>query len=137
MIYMDLNLKALFLDDNHTRHALLKLWWPSADRCYTYDECVSFLRRNSYDVVSLDHDLGVDDEMCIPGVTNKGMTGTDVAKFIATLAQKPRFAIVHSYNPSGAASMESILTEANIKTARVPFGFNKQLYTDIGQIIGL
>ena len=133
---MNENLELLFLDDNHARHGLLKTWCKNADHCYDYDGCINLLKRKRYDVVSLDHDLGEEDELCIPGVTNKCMTGTDVAKFIAKLVQKPRFAIVHSYNPVGAASMETILSEAGIKTIRVPFGFNKELYIHASELVG-
>ena len=132
---MNENIQLLFLDDNHARHELLKTWCKTADHCYNYDDCVGLLKRKRYDVVSLDHDLGTDDELCIPGVTNKNLTGTDVAKFIATLVQKPRFAIVHSYNPVGAAFMEAILSGAGIKTTRVPFGFNKELYIHASRLV--
>ena len=135
MIYMNSNLKILFLDDNHTRHALFKTWCQDADHCYGYDDCVRLLRLARYDVVSLDHDLGEDDELCIPGITNKQKTGTDVAKFIATLVQKPNMAILHSYNPLGAEAMAAILHAANVKTMRVPFGFDKMIYSHLTELV--
>ena len=132
---MNTNIKILFLDDDEARHALLKTWCKHADRYYNYDDCIKALRRNRYDIVSLDHDLGKDDELCIPGLTNKHRTGTDVATFIAALVQKPRMAIIHSYNPIGAASMQAILDATGIRTMRVPFGFNSALYSHLTELI--
>lgn len=132
---MNSNLRVLFLDDNQARHEMFKTWCQGADRCYDYAGCVQLLRLGKYDVVSLDHDLGEGDELCIPGLTNQHKTGTDVAKFIAKLAQKPSVAILHTYNPNGAASMMAILNSAGIKTMRVPFGFDKTIYSHLTELV--
>ena len=135
MIYMNNNLKVLFLDDKPVRHELFTTWCHGADHCYGYADCVKLLRLGKYDVVSLDHDLGEEDELCIPGITNKYPTGTDVAKFIAKLVQKPNMAILHTYNAMGAISMASILNAAGIKTMRVPFGFDKTIYSHLTELV--
>lgn len=125
---MSADIKLLFLDDNIARHKLFLTWYRGGDHCYGYDDCVRLLSENKYDVVSLDHDLSENDEYCVPGVTNKGRTGTDVAKFIAQLSAKPNVAIIHSYNPIGAAYMAEILRIAGVVVYKIPFGFNPDVY---------
>lgn len=131
---MDIDFNVLFLDDNRVRHEVFKSWYDKADCCYTFDQCIALLRTKPYDVVSLDHDLSDVDVLCKPDLTNKERTGTDVARFITQLLRKPKVAILHSYNTEGARIMAKILKTASVTTYLVPFGFDKQIYSQLREI---
>lgn len=77
----------------------------------SYDEAVVELRAATFDVVSLDYDLG-------------GPNGNDVAMFLARLPvpQRPHVVIVHSMNPVGAQRIVATLGTAGISTIVRPFG---------------
>jgi hypothetical protein len=145
VIILETALKILFLDDEKVRHELFERWCPDADHCYTYESCIQLLSMNKYDVVSLDHDLKLDYSICsahrvpvrdcprcevrIPAIGERN--GVDIAKFIVGLVQKPSVAIVHSFNPTGAKQMVGLLASAGIKTYRIPFGMNPDVYKSL------
>jgi hypothetical protein len=64
-------------------------------------------------VVFLDHDLETYTDQT-------EITGADVAKTIAGLPWKPSLVVIHSMNPSGAKTMEGILSGEGIQVLRIP-----------------
>jgi hypothetical protein len=62
-----------------------------------YKECITLLKNNKVDVISLDHDLG----------GNK--SGYDVVKYMVEYDIYPSTIILHSANPVGVQNMEQLL----------------------------
>lgn len=121
----------LFLDDDMERHKYFNKWIPSGHfvaEVNNYESTITLLNikdKNFYDIMFLDHDLGVEDQMCTPGVNNRYKTGTDVAQFIVENDIRPnKFVVLHSYNPVGVQRMLKILSTAGIKVVCHPFGKN-------------
>jgi hypothetical protein len=121
-IRIDAPNRVLFVDDMHDRlEALLDegvivtkevVYAPNALKALDY------LQLDRFDVVFLDHDL----ETYVYEPYCREITGQDVARAIADLPPdfRPRCAIIHSMNPSGARRMETILLQAGIPTHRIP-----------------
>ncbi len=80
----------------------------------TVSETLAQLAHQSFDVVSLDHDLG-GEQM----VDSHSETGYEVAKFISKMSDPPKVIIVHTFNPTGASNMMSVMK--NLKVLRIPF----------------
>jgi len=107
-------MKILFLDDNKNRwlHFVdnnnepgVSLHWAK-----TAYEAIHWLERNTYDIVSLDHDLG--DEIM---VASGDGTGYEVAQWIANnLQDNMPIVVLHTWNPAGAQNMKNILPNAII-----------------------
>ena len=72
-------------------------------------------------ILFLDHDLGVEDQMCIPHVTNRFPTGSDVARYMIENDIKAKKIIIHSYNSVGAANMINIFKEVGVTAIYHPF----------------
>lgn len=73
---------------------------PKVDVARNYDQAISFLQANQYDMICFDHDLGGDQK-----------TGMDVAKWIVNnLKYKFEF-YIHSANPIGRENIESLLRQ--------------------------
>lgn len=111
----------LFLDDTQERHDLFDAYVKATGANIevvhkrTVAGAVAEMCRERFDCVWLDHDL--DD-------TDPWSTGWEVAEFIALhqdLAYRPRHVVVHSWNPTGAASMERTLADAGVSVSRVAF----------------
>ena len=77
------------------------------ERAYTPDQVISLLERYQVDEVSLDHDLGLDNNV----------TGYDVLKWIewkvATTNYSPPEVTIHTSNPAGRQRM--LLAVSSIK----------------------
>ncbi len=115
--------KLLFLDDDEYRIKIFReKMVGSGYEIYitkTVSETLAQLTHQSFDLVSLDHDLG--GEQMVASHSN---TGHEVAKFIATMTDPPKLIIVHSFNPVGAANMKKAMKFLNVKV--VPF--NRDYY---------
>jgi hypothetical protein len=129
----DMNI--LFLDDDINRHVVFDTLCLKAIRNNTYHKaydsktCMEILASGvQWDVVFLDHDLSVDDRMCIPGVNNKVATGTDVAQFIVENKIPIKLVIIHSFNAPGSRRMADIFDDAGYKNAYVPFSDTLRLF---------
>lgn len=69
-----------------------------------------------WDVIFLDHDL----ETYLQDPYKREITGTDIARYMATLDWRPSRVIIHSMNPTGAIAMERILRDAGFSVLRIP-----------------
>ena len=92
------------MDDEPGRHMLLGMKWKAHTvvQAWTSKEALDLLAAETFDVVSLDHDLGP---------ASRG-DGDRVARFIAEMPaeRRPQIALVHSANPVGAKAMVQTLS---------------------------
>lgn len=111
-------MKILFLDDNGMRRDLFAEVLVKKNQGFTYcetaKEACNKLRKERFDVIFLDHDLG--GEWFAPSDENSGYA---VAKFISELPIAQGQVIVHSYNNAGAQNMLAVLPAG---TPWIPFG---------------
>jgi len=130
----------LFLDDDENRHEIFKedtahLTNDFIVEAFSYSHVVEIFNRftpDTWDIVFLDHDLGVEDQMCIPDVTNRFPTGSDVARYMVENGIKAKKIIIHSYNSVGAANMINIFKEVGVTAIYHPFdaGLKEYLYVE-------
>ncbi len=103
---------ALVVEDCPERDAVLRRRLAGYDTfiARSYDEAVACLRARSFDVVSLDYDLG-------------GANGNDVAMRLAELSvpARPSHVVIHSMNPVGAQRIAATLRTAGIPSYVQPF----------------
>lgn len=95
-------MRLLFLDDDENRINRAKTVWKDHDLAIakTADEAIKKLKIAEFDVVHLDHDLGGMIYMDSgPG------TGYEVAQYISTMKNPPKFVVIHSWNSVGAKKM--------------------------------
>jgi CheY-like chemotaxis protein len=82
--------------------------------------CIDLLRKNTYDCLFLDHDLG--GEVFVPHGCGRE-TGHDVAAWLAdNPSRKPEIIVIHTLNPVGAANMYALLPTSNV----IPFAWKKE-----------
>ena len=86
-------MKILFVDD--IRVPQLK---DDIEVVRNYNDAISCLKNNTYDYISLDHDLGED------------KTGYDIAKYIVENQIKVGAVAIHSANPVGRDNIKQLLT---------------------------
>ena len=114
----------LFLDDDEIRHEMFEKWVIKGIQATTtksYKEFIAVAPLKNWDIIFLDHDLGVEDQMCIPHVTNRFPTGSDVARYMIENDIKAKKIIIHSYNSVGAANMINIFKEIGVTAIYHPF----------------
>jgi len=120
-------MRILFLDDMEERWRRFRQanigqvidWAESAEAA------IKFLHENSYDVISLDHDLEFE-HYCSPVCDHKdGLCGMTVAQFIAEHpAPFEKSTInVHTYNESAGQEMIGTLRAAGLKADYRPFEY--------------
>ena len=114
----------LFLDDDNNRTRLARQWFMKHNllTAETAEEAKEILISNPrFDLAMLDHDLG--GKVYCPSDENSGY---DVALFISLMNREfmPKQVIVHSFNPTGARKMVSVLSDADIPVEHIPFGRN-------------
>lgn len=73
-----------------------------------------------FDLILLDHDLA--DDHYTDQQREEG-TGTEFATWLQWQPKRTPV-IIHSYNPDGAARMETVLREAGWPVTRIPFGLH-------------
>ncbi len=103
-------MRILILDDREVRHDYFRDLYKDHNltHVYTSKECIEQLQTNSFDVVSLDHDLG-DQEMVESGPN----TGYEVALWLKENQDKqPRIIFLHSLNSVGRKNMKFVLPNA-------------------------
>jgi len=114
----------LFLDDDEIRHEMFEKWVIKGIQATTtksYKEFIAVAPLKNWDIIFLDHDLGIEDQMCIPHVTNRFPTGSDVARYMIENDIKAKKIIIHSYNSVGAANMINIFKEVGVTAIYHPF----------------
>lgn len=122
----------LFLDDDENRHKEFWKWIDNINRkdyyitpVYSYKQFTQVaLLQEDWDIMFLDHDLGYEDQLCIPGVNNKFKTGSDVAQYMVDNSIKPKKIIIHSYNAEGARNMIGIFKDHDMEATYHPFDSN-------------
>ena len=83
---------------------------------YTADDAIGELNEESFDIVSLDHDL-------CGGVFEPSdeKSGAKVAHFIVAMDNPPKKVVLHSYNETGVAEMARILDDAECEAVEALF----------------
>jgi CheY-like chemotaxis protein len=102
-------MKILILDDDKGRHTLFNRNFigHTITNVETAADAISALRITLYDAVFLDHDLGGHTFVESNGPEETGYT---VAKWmVENPDRKPKIIYIHSFNPTGAANIQSIL----------------------------
>jgi len=109
-------MKFLVLDDDASRHAGFDvlLAGHKVVHAYSYTEFVAAAKSEDFDVICLDHDLGVEikGQQVIEGGVTRELTGQDAARWLVDNPQHfPDSVLVHSHNPAGAAAIADILRD--------------------------
>lgn len=95
--------KGLYVDDERPLPKKYIGW----DVARNYDEAISLLTKNKYDVVSLDHDIASWNK------NNREMTGYDIAMWLAERKQHgeyvPPEVFAHTANPVGRDRIQGII----------------------------
>jgi CheY-like chemotaxis protein len=122
------------LDDDDARHAVFSRILPDCEVTHVYtarEACKSLVESAPFDLVCLDHDLGMFDRRPDVGFVpyfDDG-TGTDVAEFIAhylSPEKYPRKILIHSWNPAGARRMAQALWPTKIPVTVKEFSASEE-----------
>lgn len=123
--------KYLFLDDDEIRHNIFTKYIDEhigkqedylVCHAVNFEEATSYFKSHQeWEIIFLDHDLGMEDQMCTPGLNNRYPTGTDVAQFMVDNKVVTKAVVLHSFNPAGVQRMIAIL-ESSYPIYLVPFG---------------
>jgi CheY-like chemotaxis protein len=103
-------MRILVLDDSSERLNIFRknLTGHVVDCVKTAREAIHMLDTNTYEMVTLDHDLG-DKVMVASGPG----TGYEVAEWLnANPDKQPKMIFIHSFNPAGAQRMKLVLANA-------------------------
>jgi CheY-like chemotaxis protein len=123
-------MRILFLDDMRVRHDSFDLQLQQtglhAVQAWTGEQAIELLRREGFDAVLLDHDLGEEhyaEHRAGERAPSRLADGTTVADFVAQLPVelRPRVAIIHSWNRYGANRMANVLYCAGVRVLQIPF----------------
>jgi|SRR5581483_6471418 len=108
--------RVLLLEDSDNRIAWFKQRVSNLTLVQTADEAIEVIARSPqpFDIVFLDHDLGV---LHADGTCPQG-TGFQVAKYLAGRRYLGENVVIHSWNADGAAAMKDALYGA----VAIPFG---------------
>jgi len=125
-------MRVLILEDDQNRVNTFVRELKNVDRDITASSkiAINLVKKVKYDVIFLDHDLGIvpetgektNDVYLISGE----YTGYEVAQAIPQSINKDTFVVIHSYNRVGAEKMQSVLDKCDY----APFGgpsFNKYI----------
>lgn len=125
-------MRVLIVEDNQERLKVFLGHLKNVDRDITANSkiAVDLVKKVKYDIIFLDHDLGIVPETGekTNGVylTSGEFTGYEVAQEIPKSINKDTFVVIHSYNRVGAEKMQSVLDKCDY----APFGgplFNKYI----------
>ena len=120
-------MRILFLDDDPNRHTLMDKRYPSDEIIHTYDlyeyrEALS--KYDSFDMISLDHDLNDFIELTKHRsyIGDSEGTGRDACGYlIKFLSKAPKVIRIHSSNEDGANEMMLFLYSKGVSSERVVF----------------
>jgi DNA-binding NtrC family response regulator len=118
--------KFLFFDDDLDRHdefdRIVERYKlnVSVTHAFNVREAIAWLRDDKilWDTVWLDHDMDF-------GTHSPGENGMIVAQFIALHMDYLPEVVIHSWNKPAAAAMNSVLTDAGVKSKLVEFSAMK------------
>lgn len=116
-------MNVLILEDDLLRVKQFERNWSQHTLTFTdkVDECITLLKNNKYDIVSLDHDLGGQQMISSWGPEE---TGYLVAAFLEhNPMYQPTHIFLHSANPVGVANMQKALPRAHV----TPVSWTKEL----------
>jgi len=105
-------MKILVLDDNETRLRLFRQKFIGHEiLCVrTVKEAIKTLKKEGFDAVFLDHDLGGKEN-----VASGPETGYEVAYWLSKHPEKkPPQIVIHSFNTVGSRNMHALIPEATI-----------------------
>jgi len=122
----------LILDDDENRHQIFDKIYKNHNvtHVHGFASCIEALKQGDWDLVHLDHDLGIEVENPDMKVDGWGRaveyTGLDVVRWLADrldydLVKK---IIVHSMNPPGGFRMYGELADAGFDVTYAPFDKN-------------
>jgi hypothetical protein len=112
---ININGRVFLLEDSDYRIAWFKERVPNIVVCTNVNDAIGVLVTNEpFDVVFLDHDLGILDWA---GVSANG-DGKQIAKHLASTGFLGKNVVIHSWNKAGAAAMAESLKGALV----IPFG---------------
>lgn len=114
-------MKILILEDNPNRMLVFRthLKDHEIDHFETAWLANEALKKNIYDIIYLDHDLG--GQVYVDYDTING-TGTDTALVIPKTENRNARIVIHTHNPAGAQRMINIFKNNKIDHAYIPFG---------------
>ena len=107
--------RCFLLEDSEARIEWFRERLPSITVRSNASEAIEALAAGSYDVLFLDHDLGLLDSA---GATGPEGSGKQVARYLSGTGYLGYLVVIHSWNVVGAAAMKDILKGA----AAIPFG---------------
>jgi CheY-like chemotaxis protein len=109
-------MRILFLDDDSARHGLMQPVLADHEAWYAYDadRAIKLLDGERFDLVLLDHDLGLQ-------AGNSGQTVVDHIVAMST-ERRPKRAVVHSWNHDAAMRMANSLYRCDVWVKRKVFG---------------
>jgi len=125
----------LFLDDDHARIAAFRGIVERVD-CRlsiveTAEDCIGELRRATFDLVLLDHDLGGE----IFCDSDREDCGMEVVRWLKANGGTHGAFIVHTMNPVAATAMYFELQTMGYHVAQAPFG-SSAFYATLQDMLG-
>lgn len=128
-------MKILFLDDNEDRFRTFQSYYDETS-VWTYwvttaAEAIAALQIKDFDLIMLDHDLGLETFVN----SNRVDCGYEVVRWIINNKNSYRFPliIVHSWNIVASNNMVSDLQKAKFNAEFIPFGASgfKRIFTQL------
>ena len=127
-------MKVLFLDDSIERHRAMRInsLGANVDFVFNAEEALNLLKKNSYEMIMLDHDLGGEDENKI--VPDGYYVASYMARNMPQHKETP--IIIHSLNGAGAERMKLVLDKAGYMYIHIiPFAWNKIMVRNDGEVV--
>ena len=117
-------MKILFMDDDKDRYLLLRMSLPvsvTINYCTNVVDAQDALVNHSFDLIMLDHDLGIG---------SPGGDGIELCKFISRNLEDIKWkpdtnVVIHSMNPVGASNMIAELAKSAIPVRYIPGAWSK------------
>lgn len=132
-----IKVKVLILEDDPTRMlAFERRFKETTSAEITFDHvdnvhnAIKMLKKNDYDMIFLDHDLGGETFVA----TNETNTGSELARWMSVNRDSFNFSgpiLIHSFNPQGAEYMLHTLKSEFKEVFKVPALWTEQTYGTI------
>ena len=115
-------MEILFLDDSEDRIETFKKHINTASIVRTADECINKLKKQKWDYVFLDHDLGGE----VHVDSDREDCGMEVVRWAVENKPIVEGFIIHSLNHIASRSMKEALRKAGYKALPIPFSLLKR-----------